>query len=183
MHHLRFAITDPLRFRPVSPTASASHSPDDYKRRWSSPFLRELFGIVRSIRLDHSSSRKDSPDTFESPAKLYMTQKLLFVWWSTRPHLFKMLNFTSEPTRSSNTFNQFSATFRRIFNPFLINGRKSKTKDLDKVSAEWKALQWRVFFGLKSVHMVHTFPNRISRITKQIKILKDFEFFNLSLSF
>lgn len=94
-----------------------------------------------------------------------------------------MLNFTSEPTRSSNTFNQFSATFRRIFNPFLINGRKSKTKDLDKVSAEWKALQWRVFFGLKSVHMVHTFPNRISRITKQIKILKDFEFFQFIIVF
>ena len=43
-----------------------------------------------------------------------------------------MLNFSSEPTRSQNTFNQFSNTFRRIFNP-LINGRKSKTKDVDKV--------------------------------------------------
>jgi len=48
-----------------------------------------------------------------------------------------MLNFSSsEPAaRKTTTFNQFSATFRRLINPFLINGRKNKTKQPDKSSS------------------------------------------------
>jgi len=44
-----------------------------------------------------------------------------------------MLNFPSESNRRNTAFNQLSTTFRRIFNPILLNGRKSK--DLDKNSS------------------------------------------------